>query len=159
MSIDAETGDLWIADVGSERFEEVDRHHGDVPAGQDYGWGAWEGFECRRHQIREELNCDDWADATRPVLVLEGGEFQSGDCAVIGGYVYRGEAVPALQGLYVFGDYCSGRLRTVPLDEEEPEPDIVVDSEVRMSTFGVDDAGELYVADVDHGVIYRITGD
>jgi glucose/arabinose dehydrogenase len=159
MSIDPETNDLWLADVGSERFEEVDRHPGDVPAGLDYGWGAWEGFECRRHQIREELNCDEWLDATPPVLVLEGGEFQSGDCAVIGGYVYRGAAVPALEGLYVFGDYCSGRLRTVPIDEEEPTPEIVVDTDVRMSTFALDSSGELYVADVDNGVIYRITSD
>jgi glucose/arabinose dehydrogenase len=159
MSIDAETGDLWIADVGSERYEEVDRHPGDTPAGMDFGWGAWEGFECRRHQIREELNCDEWADATPPVLVLEGGEFQSGDCAVIGGYVYRGAEVPALQGLYVFGDFCSGRLRTVPPGEERPEPEIVVDSDVNMSTFGMDSAGELYVADVNDGVIYRITSE
>jgi glucose/arabinose dehydrogenase len=158
MSIDAETGDLWVADVGSERFEEVDVHRGDVPPGLDFGWGAWEGFECRRHQIREELNCDEWLDATPPVLVIEGGEFQSGDCAVIGGYVYRGAGVSDLQGLYVFGDYCSGKLRTVPIDEELPTPETVVDTEVRMSTFGVDSAGELYVADVDNGVIYRITG-
>ena len=159
MSIDPESGDLYVADVGSERYEEVDRHRGDVPAGLDFGWGAWEGFECRRHQIREELNCDDWADAERPILVLEGGEFASGDCAIIGGYVYRGEAVPALAGKYVFGDYCSGRLRVVPTDEDEPEPEMLVDTDVRMSTFGVDSAGELYVADVDNGVIYRIVGD
>jgi glucose/arabinose dehydrogenase len=159
MSIDPESGDLYVADVGSERYEEVDRHRGDVPAGLDFGWGAWEGFECRRHQIREELNCDEWADAERPILVLEGGEFASGDCAVIGGYVYRGEAVPALAGKYVFGDYCSGKLRVVPTDADEPEPEIVVDTEVRMSTFGIDSAGELYVADVDNGVIYRIVGD
>ena len=159
MSIDPESGDLWVADVGSERFEEVDRHPGDTPAGMDFGWGAWEGFECRRHQIREELNCDDWADATKPVLVLKGSEFKTPDCAVIGGYVYRGEEVPALQGLYVFGDFCSGALRTVTPGEEEPEPDIVLDSEAHMSTFGIDSAGELYVADVNAGVIYRITSD
>ena len=159
MSIDPESGDLYVADVGSERYEEVDRHRGDVPAGLDFGWGAWEGFECRRHQIREELNCDEWADAERPILVLEGGEFASGDCAIIGGYVYRGEAVPALAGKYVFGDYCSGKLRVVPTDEDEPQPETIVDTEVRMSTFGIDSAGELYVADVDNGVIYRIVGD
>ena len=159
MSIDPETGDLWVADVGSERYEEVDRHPGDVPAGLDFGWGAWEGFECRRHQIREELNCDEWADATPPILVIEGGEFESGDCAVIGGYVYRGSEVPALSGLYVFGDFCSGRLRTVPIDEQEPTPDIVVDTDVHMSTFGIDSGGELYVADVVSGFLYRITSD
>jgi glucose/arabinose dehydrogenase len=159
MSLDPESGDLYVADVGSERYEEVDRHRGDVPAGLDFGWGAWEGFECRRHQIREELNCDEWADAEQPILVLEGGEFDSGDCAIIGGYVYRGSAVPALQGMYVFGDYCSGRLRVVPTDEDQPEPEIIVDTDVRMSTFGIDSAGELYVADVEKGVIYRITSD
>ena len=91
--------------------------------------------------------------------MLEGGEFASGDCAIIGGYVYRGDAVPALAGKYVFGDYCSGKLRVVPTDEDEPQPETIVDTEVRMSTFGIDSAGELYVADVDNGVIYRIVGD
>jgi glucose/arabinose dehydrogenase len=156
MSIDAETGELWIADVGSERYEEVDRHPPDVPAGIDFGWGAWEGFECRRHQIRSELDCDDWADAQPPVLVIEGGEFASGDCAVIGGYVYRGDRVPGLTDRYVFGDYCSGRLRVIPLDEEAPEPTIILDSDVRMSTFGMDPDGELYVADVDNGQVWRL---
>jgi hypothetical protein len=67
--------------------------------------------------------------------------------------------VPALSGLYVFGDFCSGKLRTVPTDEDEPTPEIVVDTELNMSTFGIDSAGELYVADVVAGVIYRVTGD
>lgn len=159
ISIDAATGDLYIADVGSERFEEVSRHRADVPPPVDFGWGAWEGFECRRHQIRAELDCDDWADAEPPILVLEGGEFQSGDCAIIGGHVYRGEEVPALNGLYVFGDYCSGRLRTVPADRELPTPEIVLDTDIRMSSFGMDADGELYIADVDNGVVYRIVQD
>jgi glucose/arabinose dehydrogenase len=159
MSIDSATGDLYIADVGSERYEEVSRHRADVPAGLDFGWGAWEGFECRRHQIRAELNCDDWADATPPVLVIEGGEFESGDCAIIGGYVYHGTEVPALDGLYVFADYCSGRLRAIPTDEEEPEPEIILDTDVRPGSFGIDAGGELYLADVDNGTIFRIVGE
>lgn len=158
MSIDAATGDLYVADVGSERYEEVSRHRADVPAGLDFGWGAWEGFECRRHQIREELDCDEWADAEPPILVIEGGEFQSGDCAIIGGYVYHGTDVPALDGLYVFSDYCSGRIRTVPTDQDKPTPTIVLDTEIRPSSFAVDSSGELYMLDVDSGVIYRITG-
>jgi glucose/arabinose dehydrogenase len=159
MSIDPESGDLYIADVGSERFEEVSRHRAGVPAGLDFGWGAWEGFECRRHQIRAELDCDEWADAEPPILVIEGGEFRSGDCAIIGGYVYHGAGVPALQGKYVFGDYCSGRLRTIPTDEEAPTPEIVLDTEIRMSSFAVDSEGELYIADVDNGVLYRVVSD
>lgn len=156
ISIDSETGDLYIADVGSERYEEVSRHRADVPPPLDFGWGAWEGFECRRQQIRAELSCDDWADAEPPILVIEGGEFQSGDCAIIGGYVYHGEAVPALRGKYVFGDYCSGRLRTVPTESDRPIPEILLDTDIRMGSFGMDLDGELYVADVDSGVIYRI---
>jgi glucose/arabinose dehydrogenase len=159
MSIDSESGDLYVADVGSERYEVVDRHRGGEPAGIDFGWGAWEGFECRRHQHREELNCDEWADAEKPLLAIEGHEFASGDCAVIGGYVYRGESVPALRDRYVFGDYCSGRLRVIPTDEAQPTPEIVLDTEVRMSTFGQDPDGELYVADVDNGLIYRLIAD
>lgn len=159
ISIDPATGDMYIADVGSERYEEVSRHRASVPPPLDFGWGAWEGFECRRHQIRSELNCDDWADAEPPILVIQGGEFASGDCAIIGGYVYHGSGVPALAGQYVFGDYCSGRIRAVPTDVERPTPRVMLDSEVRIGTFGIDTAGELYVTDVDNGIVYRLVGD
>ena len=161
MSIDAETGDLWVADVGSERYEEVDRHPGDVPPGLDFGWGAWEGFECRRHQIREELDCDDWArcdpaDPRPRGRRIRGPRLRDHRRLRL---PRRGGRTPS-RASTSSATYCSGKLRTVPIDEERPTPrDRVVDTEVRMSTFGVDSAGELYVADVDDGVIYRITGD
>jgi glucose/arabinose dehydrogenase len=156
MSIDAESGDLYVGDVGSERFEELDRHRaGDAP-GIDFGWGAWEGFECRRHQIREELNCDEWADARKPILAFEGSEFKAPDCAIIGGFVYRGDEVPAFRDRYVFSDFCSGRIRIIPTDNDEPVPEVLLDAELRMSTFGQDTEGELYVADVATGMIYKL---
>lgn len=156
MSFDADTGDLYIADVGSERYEEISRHRTGVPAGLDFGWGAWEGFECRRHQIREELDCNEWADAEPPILVIEGGEFASGECAIIGGYVYHGDRVPDMSGKYVFSDFCSGRIRVIPTDEDRPTPEVLLDSEVNPGTFGIDTDGELYLVDVNKGDIWRI---
>jgi hypothetical protein len=67
--------------------------------------------------------------------------------------------VPALDGLYVFADYCSGRLRAIPTDEDEPEPELILDTEVRPGSFGIDADGELYLADVDNGTIFRILGE
>jgi hypothetical protein len=67
--------------------------------------------------------------------------------------------VPALDGLYFFADYCSGRLRAIPTDEEEPEPEIILDTDVRPGSFGIDAGGELYLADVDNGTIFRIVGE
>lgn len=156
MSIDAETGDLYVGDVGAERYDEIDRHPGGEAAGLDFGWGAWEGFECRRHRIRDVLTCDDWADAEVPVAVLEGSEFASGDCAIIGGFAYRGDEVPAFEDRYVFGDFCSGRLWVIPVGEQAPQPRLLLDTELFMSTFGMDPEGELYVADVRGGTIHRL---
>ncbi len=156
MSVDPDSGDLYVGDVGSERYEEIDRHRASEPAGLDYGWGAWEGYECRREVVREELDCSALSGAEPPVLVLEGAGFQSGDCAVIGGFVYRGEAIPALRGAYVFGDYCSGLIRAIATDGDRAEASVLLESGVAMSTFGVDESGELYLADVERGEIWRI---
>ncbi|HYI67600.1 MAG TPA: PQQ-dependent sugar dehydrogenase [Candidatus Limnocylindrales bacterium] len=156
MSIDPESGDLYVGDVGAERFEELDRHRGGEPPGLDFGWGAWEANECRRHHIREELNCDEWADAEKPIVVFKGSEFKTPDCAIIGGFVYRGDDVPAFRDQYVFSDFCSGRIRIIPTEEEEPVPDVLLDADLRMSTFGMDSEGELYIADVATGIVYRL---
>jgi len=85
-------------------------------------------------------------------------DHSQGDCAVTGGFVYRGSGVPALRGVYLFGDYCSGRLRAMARDAagawQVSEP---LDTNFRISSFGQDEDGELYVADLN-GAVYRITG-
>ena len=99
-SIDPATGNLWIGDVGQDAWEEVDV----APArarGLDFGWRRWEG----RHCFEPATGCDP-EGVTMPVAEYGHGA----GCSVIGGVVYRGQAVPALRGAYLFADYCSGTL-------------------------------------------------
>ena len=143
FSIDRETGDAWIGDVGQSAWEEVDV----IPAGQgglDLGWNVMEGLACY-----ESPTCDT-EGRTMPVVTLG---HDTGVCSVVGGYVYRGERYPALEGSYVFSDYCSGDLWLLPAADAvagaDVEPMLAGTHDGRIVSFGEDDEGELYV--VDHG--------
>lgn len=140
FSFDRQSGRLWAADVGQHRWEEIDV----VEAGSNYGWRVMEGTHC----FQPSRGCAT-AGLTLPVVEYPN---QSPSCAVTGGYVYRGQSVDFLKGIYVFGDYCSGRIMGLV----DGQPLILLASGLRISSFGEDEAGELYV--VDHGGgIYRIT--
>ena len=80
----------------------------------------------------------------------------SGDCAVIGGYVYRGSAFPGLQGIYLYGDLCSGRIWGLRRSGAVWQNVLLADTTLQISSFGEDETGELYVADYATGDIYRI---
>ena len=143
FSVDRETGDVWLGDVGQNAWEEVDA----IPAGQgglDLGWNTMEGLACF-----ESADCD-MEGLSLPVVTL-GRDL--GACSVVGGYVYRGERYPDLQGDYIFSDYCSGDLWLLPADDAlagaEVEPVVVGHHDGSVVSFGQDDEGELYV--VDHG--------
>jgi hypothetical protein len=82
--------------------------------------------------------------------------FSSSDCSITGGYVYRGEAIPALEGIYIFGDFCSGRIWGLQNNVGSWESGLLADTNFMISTFGEDEAGEIYVADMTGGGIYRI---
>ena len=140
FSFDRQTGELWAADVGQNQWEEIDV----VDAGNNYGWRIMEGNHC----FLPPRGCST-TGLTLPVAEYRN---QSPSCAVTGGYVYRGKRVGFLRGTYVFGDYCSGRIMGL-LDGQ---PRVLLASGLRISSFGEDEAGELYV--VDHGGgIYRIS--
>ncbi len=98
LAFDPRDGALWVADVGYIRREEVNR----VQAGADYGWPLWEGDLCHG----EPAACAA-APHAAPVAAYDHAQ---GNCAVIGGVVYRGAALPGLDGAYLFGDHCSGRV-------------------------------------------------
>ena len=100
MSFDRETGHLWAGDVGQYHAEEVDV----IRPGEDYGWSVAEGSSC----FPQDEPCET-AGLTPPVW--EYG--RSLGCAIIGGYVYRGQAIPSLEGWYVYADYCSKHLRAI----------------------------------------------
>ncbi len=151
-SFDRATGDLWIADVGQNRYEEVDRSLVNTKPtsggkGVNYGWRIMEG----RHCYRPSTGCRT-TGLKFPVVEYS----HSQGCSVTGGYVYRGKAIPALVGQYVFGDYCSGRIWTIPRTAVAPASKTLLRSTTMLiSGFGEDQAGELYVLDHAGGVLYR----
>ena len=146
FSFDRATGDLWIADVGAGT-EELE-HEPAGTGGRDYGWPSIDGTTCA-------VGGCDLARTTPPLV-------RAGAAVVVGGYVYRGPAIPCLRGWYLYTDYGGGvfsRLRLAAgtvIDHAEiaglaPHP--LVD---QPATMGEDAAGELYVADHDGGELYRI---
>ena len=138
LSFDRETGDLWIGDVGQNAWEEIDVARAGT-SGQNFGWNRMEGTHC----FRPSDGCDSIGP---PMPVTEYSHRDVGGCTVIGGYVYRGTAQPALAGGYLFADYCSGPIWAIdPASDPLREPTLVAESETTISSFGEDEAGELYV--------------
>jgi glucose/arabinose dehydrogenase len=149
FTFDAETGDLWVADVGQDSIEEIDL----LPAadgggrGANLGWNEMEGA----HPF-EGSNPEG---GVLPLFEYDHGE---GGCSVTGGVVYRGRAIPALAGAYLFTDYCDGRLRAVraAADASGVAEDHTFDAEgSQLVSFGEDAAGEVYALSLD-GPVYRI---
>src|SRR5690606_270326 len=155
FSFDRETGDLYIADVGQNEWEEINLQPAGSRGGENYGWNIMEGAHC--YQSR--------CDAEGFVLpVAEYHHRAEGACSITGGYVYRGAAHPSLQGVYFFGDYCSGRLYAMATPElagtTGPLPwTRAAESGAAISSFGEDHNGELYVADLSGGRIFRIVAE
>lgn len=147
FSFDRVTGELFIADVGQNEIEEVNTRLGD-DGGVNYGWNVMEGSACFR---------DD--DCDRTGLALPVVEYDHGEgCSVTGGFVYRGDALPELQGHYFFSDFCSGFVRSFRLAggaavEERNWPELEPGGSV--SSFGEDAEGELYLL-TREGSVHRI---
>lgn len=147
-SFDRLTGDLWIADVGQNQFEEINFTPAGSPGGLNYGWPIQEATAC----VQGGDVCDR-ANLVQPVLEYD----HSGHCSVTGGYVYRGSTYPALQGTYFFGDYCSGAIwAAIPDEGGGWQSAIVHASGLMLSSFGEDEAGEQYLTDIAGGGVYRI---
>ena len=148
-SFDRETGDLYIGDVGQSAYEEINFQVSGSPGGENYGWPIMEGLHC----YPADQPCD------RIGLVSPIGEYDHGQgCSVTGGYVYRGRAFPLLSGVYVFGDYCSGRIWGMIRDEDgQWQTAPLAQADVALSSFGEDEAGELYVVDMAAGALLRLT--
>lgn len=136
MSFDRQTGDLWIADVGQDRFEEINFQAAGANGGSNYGWDRTEG-NCSN-------NCP--ANYVQPVLAVA----HAGPCdSITGGYVYRGNAYPRMQGVYLFGDYCRGYI-----DGLTRNGNTFTRQSLRAAgtagfnaSFGEDQAGNVYLVD------------
>jgi len=147
FSFDRTNGDLYIADVGQGQYEEVNWQAASSPGGENYGWPILEGTHC--------FERDDCSTEGLQLPVAEYDHDQG--CSVTGGYVYRGAAYPALGGAYFYGDYCSGRIWALGRDGSgrwQSAP--LLDSGLSISSFGEDEAGELYVLDLNGGAVYRL---
>ena len=144
FSFDRDTSDLWAGDVGQNRWEEIDI----TQRGGNYGWNVLEGSHC----FRPSRNCP------REGMVPPLWEYSlDGEpCSVIGGYVYRGSALPWLQGAYVYGDFCSGKVFGLRYaDGEVVEHRQLADTDMRIMSFAQDNDGELYLLSQKSG-IYRL---
>jgi len=144
FSIDSLTNQLWVADVGAKAWEEINL----VEGGDNFGWSVMEGASCF-----ETAECE--AEGMKPPLVQHANE--GGCSSITGGYVYRGARRPERQGAYIYGDWCNGNVRMLRFQDGVVEgPELLFDTAFRISSFGVDEQGELYI--VDHqGGIFRFT--
>jgi len=140
FSFDRETGDLYIGDVGQNQYEEVNFQPGDSAGGENYGWNILEG----RHNYSGGTAPDGLVDPFFEYSHTDGG------CSVTGGYLYRGAALPDLQGVYLFGDYCSGIVWASRRNGTGAwQTDVFLQTARTISSFGEDEAGELYL--IHHG--------
>jgi glucose/arabinose dehydrogenase len=147
FTFDRATGDLWTGDVGDAKWEEVDMQPAASNGGENYGWPFLEGTECM-----DESHCHD-AGLVAP-LVTYGHNMT---CAIIGGYTYRGQAVPGLQGQYLFGDLCTGGVFTLVGGSDAGWRRVELGFQpIKISSFGEDPSGEVYVVDLQGGSVYRI---
>ena len=147
-TFDRETGDLWIADVGQSRAEEVNVQPAASSGGENYGWRRMEGLQC----YPSGSSCDR-SGLTMPVVEYPRSEGVS----VTGGYVYRGSRYRALRGFYLYSDFGSGNIWALQRSGDAWDNRRVLASGRNISTFGEDPGGELYVADHSGGGIYLIS--
>ncbi|HZS39536.1 MAG TPA: PQQ-dependent sugar dehydrogenase [Polyangia bacterium] len=151
FSFDRKTGDLYIADVGQDKWEEVDVVPAGTLGGQNFGWNLVEGLHCFRGSF-----------CSKPGLVAPVLEYShKTGCSITGGYVYRGPAIPELDGLYFYTDFCTAIVRSFRFrgghveDSWEWRPALDPSFKLaQLSTFAEDASGELYLVSLE-GTIYK----
>ncbi len=145
FSFDRANGDLYIGDVGQNQYEEISYLAADFSGDRNLGWRPVEGFHCY------EAGCD-LSLYLPPIAEYD----HSLGCSVTGGYVYRGAQYPSLNGVYFYGDYCTGNIWGLTQQADGTWQNALVSrSGLTISSFAEDEAGELYV--VDHqGQLYQI---
>ena len=149
FSFDKTTGDLYIADVGQDKIEELDVQKAASKGGENYGWRCYEGEQQFNHD-----GCQDASHYVSPVLSYAHDE---GRCSITGGYVYRGAKIPDLRGKYVYADFCGGQIYYATSKGGKFTEALAAHTPYSINTFGQDNAGELYFADFKTGSLYRLT--
>jgi glucose/arabinose dehydrogenase len=156
MSFDKQTGELWAADVGQDKWEEIDL----IVSGGNYGWSAREGFHDFKSQKTRGKAIDPIIEYPHNPGLAAQCKFpdHSPGLSVTGGYVYRGKKIPALQGVYVYGDFAMGTIWGLRYEKGQlgPYGTLVKESPGRgIASFGEDRDGELYVLSFE-GKVYGL---
>jgi glucose/arabinose dehydrogenase len=147
FSFDRLTGDVYIGDVGQGKWEEINFIPAGTPGPFNFGWNLREGL----HPYKEEAVYTGPDPLVDPVFEYDHGQ----GCSVTGGVVYRGQALPEWQGVYLFGDYCRGSVWAARFQQDPAPVVLVMQTGFSISSFGMDEAGEVYL--LDHkGGIYRL---
>jgi glucose/arabinose dehydrogenase len=144
ISFDRATGDLWIGDVGQDTWEEIDYLPDGSQGGANFGWSIMEG--------NHNYDGEPQSGMLLPVAEYSHAE---GGCSVTGGYVSRG-TFPEWNGVYVYGDYCSGKVWALILSDGQWHSQVMFETGVLITSFGQDESGEIYLAS-DNGNIYNLT--
>jgi glucose/arabinose dehydrogenase len=151
FSFDRLTGDLWIADVGQNTWEEIDFQPASSTGGENYGWRCYEG-----NSPYNTTGCVPIENYTFPIYVYS--HSPSNDCSVTGGYVYRGSKYPNFTSRYFFSDYCSDNIWTIHDSLGIWKTAFMGQfSGNNFCTFGESAKGELYIAGYSSGSIFTIT--
>ncbi len=151
FSFDRGTSDLYIGDVGQGSREEIDFEPSASSGGLNYGWRVMEGSLC--------FNPSSGCDTSGKIFPVAEYDNTGATCAVTGGYVYRGSQSAPMTGIYFYGDYCSGEIWG--LLQQSPgvwDSDLITDTSFFISSFGEDEAGELYLTDYSTGTVQKIIG-
>ena len=148
ISIDSLTGDIFVGDVGSGGWEEINVQPGGSAGGQNYGWPLMEASSC----WPPDKPCDPTG------LTVPAAEYSHDlGCSVTGGHVYRGTVSPNALGSYLYGDWCSGNIWTMRQDDPGSwSSTLARTTDLMITAFGTDEAGELYVADFAGGGVHQI---
>ena len=148
FSFDRITGDLYIADVGQDLLEEVHVHNANTASGENYGWRLMEGSQC----FNPTSNCNN-GSLTLPAFEYDHSEDR---CSITGGFSYRGNAIKPLIGHYIYGDFCTGEILAANRANNSWLHQLLLDTNLRITSFGEDERGELYVADLNGGIFKLI---
>ena len=143
ITFDSMKGDLFIGNVGQNAWEEIDHLPAGSPGGINFGWDFREGAH--------EYDGNPPAGLTDPVAEYSHGE---GGCSVTGGYVYRG-SMPEWNGIYLYGDYCTGFIWGLILSDNGWQEQLLFDTDARITSFGQNEEGEIYLIS-DAGEVYNL---
>jgi glucose/arabinose dehydrogenase len=155
-SFDRVTGDFFIADVGQDTWEEVNFQPAASSGGENYGWSVLEGLHC--YNDDPPGSCDDFLNGGSTLPILEYNHNLG--CSITGGYRYRGQSYPDLEGIYFYADFCTGRIwGAIQQVNGTWESQELLVAGFNITTFGEDETGELYLVEYnnDQSVLYRIT--